>query len=64
MAEGRQWDEWDRFSVLIAKIHNVNCVRKKDTILPRDVHPFMRAKVIPASKANFQMLRVLVKTGV
>lgn len=40
MAEKRRSADWDVGASIIAKIHNVNCVKRTDTIRPEDIHPF------------------------
>jgi len=44
MAEARERSEWNRFAVLIAKLHNVNQVKRSGLIGFEDVHPFFIQK--------------------
>lgn len=40
MAEKRRSADWDTASALIAKIHNVHCIKRHHQIRPEQVHPF------------------------
>jgi hypothetical protein len=40
MSDGKERSDWNKFSVLIATIHNVNCSKKSDAISFQDIHPF------------------------
>jgi hypothetical protein len=40
MAEKRRSADWDTTSSLIAKIHNVACLKRTDMISPTDIHPY------------------------
>ncbi len=39
MSNGKERSDWNKFSVLTAKIHNVNCTKKSEMIDFRDIHP-------------------------
>jgi len=41
MALGREIVDWNRFSELIVKLHNVNCVEAGHMIKPYHVHPHL-----------------------
>ena len=42
MAEKRRSADWDTAASIIAKLHNVNCVKRHNMIRPEQVHPFAR----------------------
>jgi len=39
MSNGKERSDWNKFSVLVAKIHNVNCTKEQECIDFKDVHP-------------------------
>lgn len=40
MFRSHQRDAWDHTAAIIAKLHNLQCVRKSDTIMPAEVNPY------------------------
>ena len=53
MAEAKERSEWNRFSVLIAKLHNVNQVKRSDLISFEQVHPFyIRKSGLPIKRTE------------
>ncbi len=40
MMNARDRKEWDRASMIIAKIHNANCAKVSDCIQSTDIHPY------------------------
>lgn len=46
MNNGKERSEWNRFSVLVAKIHNVNCTKKSEMVDFKDIHPYYIEEVL------------------
>ena len=42
MGLARRGDAWDRTSWLLAKLHNVNCIRAADTVTPAECNPTLK----------------------
>jgi len=64
MAEAHERSEWNRAAVLIAKVHNVNQVRRSDLIGFEDVHPHFLRKREDKSEptvADLAMLKSALK---
>ena len=66
MAEAKERSEWNRFSVLIAKLHNVNQTKKSDLISFEQAHPFylqqanQPMKQTEPTKSELAMARSLI----
>ena len=43
MGKGKSKDNWNHTSAIIAKVHNVNCTKKKDLIKPEEINPHIVA---------------------
>ena len=52
MNDAKERSDWNKFSVLVAQIHNVNCMDKKDQIDFRRIHPSYAWKYMKKSKAS------------
>jgi len=64
MAEARERSEWNRTSVLVAKLHNVNQIKRSDLISFEDVHPFhiqRHVKKAEPTRADLIMLKSAIK---
>ena len=66
MAEARRRDEWDRTSVVLALIFNVNRDPKKvRAASPEDFHPLARGRPkptgIPITRKTIKCLKVLLR---
>jgi hypothetical protein len=44
MLDGRRREAWDHTSFLLAKIHNVNCLKRSSMVTPNACHPYRRAR--------------------
>jgi len=53
--------QWEHTAWLIAKLHNVNCTKKSDLVMPDDVNPYpKRRQKRPVPKVGVDVLRVFV----
>ena len=43
MGKGKSKDNWNHTSAIIAKVHNVNCTKKRDLIKPDEINPHVVA---------------------
>jgi len=59
MAEARERSEWNRASVLIAKLHNVNQIKRSDLIGFEDIHPFYIQQRVDRSEPTSSELAML-----
>lgn len=50
MSNGKERSDWNKFSVLVAKIHNVNCTKDSELIDFKDVHPDYITETIAKKK--------------
>lgn len=56
-AEGKREHDWILFSCLIAKVHNVNCVEKKDLKSPDEMNPMkMARRKAPTAKQKMKAM--------
>ena len=59
MAEAKERSEWNRFAVLVAKLHNINQTQKSDLISFEDVHPFFIEKQRTSVESTARELTML-----
>lgn len=52
MSDGKERSDWNKFSVLISTIHNVNCTKKSDMIDFKNIHPYYVSEAIEKRKAG------------
>jgi len=49
MAEAKQFDDWDRMSALLAKLHNCHA-RSHAQVEPADMHPMIKQGSRPGAQ--------------